>query len=203
MGGIAVIVIGMVVAARYGAIHAKSAAPKTPQAVTVSAKTTADHSPEASRAAGGAAAHTQPPAKAAAEHSVVEKSKSAAAAKPASNMLIVANGPAPAKAPAIAPTAADASHANEAPVTITGCLETTVDENEFRLTDTEGANAPKSRSWKSGFLKKNATPVSLIGFSDPTGLKKLVGHRVSATGMLTSGELRLRSYKAAGASCSN
>jgi hypothetical protein len=119
-------------------------------------------------------------------------------------MLIVANGPAPAPAPSIAPTASAATtQAHQAPITITGCLETTVEETEFRLTDTQGADVPKARSWKSGFLKKSATPVALVGFPDATGLKKLVGHRVAATGMLTSNELHVRSFKPAGASCTN
>jgi cell pole-organizing protein PopZ len=101
-------------------------------------------------------------------------------------------------APAIPPTPTEVA---AQPVTITGCLETTVQENEFRLTDTEGADAPKSRSWKSGFMKKSAAPVSLVELGDPTGLKKLVGRRVTATGLLASGELRVRSVKPAGAAC--
>jgi len=91
--------------------------------------------------------------------------------------------------------------AGQLPVTITGCLETTVDEIEFRLTDTEGADAPKARSWKSGFLKKSPAPVALVDLSDPAGLRKYVGRRVAATGLLTSGELRVRSFRPAGASC--
>jgi len=207
---IAVAVVATVVLiVRFAARHAATAAAKTQQAA-VSA-------PPAAPSAAPAPAPPQHPrlaSKPAAEKHVAEKAPAPAAksAKPAnapssgtsSNMLIVANGPAPAPAPAIAPTAADAaSQAHQTPVTITGCLETTVEETEFRLTDTEGADVPKSRSWKSGFLKKSATPVALVGFSDPAPLKKLVGRRVSATGMLTSGELHLRSYKPAGASCSN
>src|SRR5262249_1778849 len=51
--------------------------------------------------------------------------------------------------------AAPASTANQT-VTINGCLEMTVDQDQFRLTDTGGAGAPKARSWKSGFLKKGS-----------------------------------------------
>jgi len=206
IGGIAVLVVGTAVAARWGAMRAKSAAPeamKTDLSVTVSPQTPATTAPAAPTHAPRAHATPSAAEKPAAPKPAGAKTTSAKEGAAPSNLLIVANGPAPAKAPAIAPTAADASHVNQAPVTITGCLETTVQESEFRLTDTEGADAPKSRSWKSGFLKKSATPISLVGYSDPTGLKKLVGHRVSATGMLTSGELHLRSYKPAGASCSN
>ena len=39
-------------------------------------------------------------------------------------------------------------------VTITGCLEVSTSGDTFRLTDTEGVDAPKSRSWRSGFFKK-------------------------------------------------
>jgi hypothetical protein len=87
------------------------------------------------------------------------------------------------------------------PVTITGCLETTVDEDRFRLTDTEGADAPKARSWRSGFLTKRSAPVELIDLSDPLGARKYVGHRVVATGLLTSRALRVRSLESVGTSC--
>jgi len=90
------------------------------------------------------------------------------------------------------------SHAS---VTITGCLETIVDEDRFRLTDIEGADAPKGRSWRSGFLKKRPAPVDLVELPDPSGLRKYVGHRVMATGLLTSRELRVRSLQPAGVSC--
>jgi len=103
-------------------------------------------------------------------------------------------------APAVASTAPpDAT--SQVPVTITGCLETTVDEDQFRLTDTEGADAPKARSWRSGFLKKRSTPVELVELSDPVGMRKYVGRRVVATGLLTSRELRVRSLQSAGSSC--
>jgi tetratricopeptide (TPR) repeat protein len=49
-----------------------------------------------------------------------------------------------------------------APITITGCLEVSVDHDEFRLTDTDGVDAPTSRSWKSGFLKKRPATVALL-----------------------------------------
>jgi hypothetical protein len=87
------------------------------------------------------------------------------------------------------------------PVTITGCLETTVDEDRFRLTDTEGADAPKARSWRSGFLTKRSAPVELIDLSDPLGARKYVGRRVVATGLLTSRALRVRTLESVGAPC--
>jgi hypothetical protein len=84
---------------------------------------------------------------------------------------------------------------------MTGCLETAVDGDQFRLTDIEGADTPKARSWRSGFLKKRSAPVDLVDFSDPVGLRKFVGRRVVATGLLAGRELRVHSLQAAGTSC--
>ena len=104
--------------------------------------------------------------------------------------------------PAVAPRndAAKSEAANRA-VTISGCLEMTVDEGQFRLSDTDGADAPKARSWRSGFLKKGSAPVELLGFSDAPTLRSYVGHRVVATGLLSGRQLRVRSVQATGSSC--
>ena len=85
--------------------------------------------------------------------------------------------------------------------TISGCLESTVDEDQFRLTDIDGANAPKARSWRSGFLKRRSTPVELVELSDVVALRRYVGHRVTATGVLTGRQLRVHSVTDAGSSC--
>jgi hypothetical protein len=84
---------------------------------------------------------------------------------------------------------------------MTGCLETAVVGDQFRLTDIESADAPKARSWRSGFLKKRSAPVEIVDFSDPVGLRQYVGRRVVATGLLSGRELRVRSLQAAGPSC--
>src|SRR5215212_4836681 len=102
-----------------------------------------------------------------------------------------------AAAPAAAATVASA----QPPVTITGCLETTTDGREFRLTDTEGDNAPTSRGWRSGFLKKRTSAVELLSPPDPLALRNYVGHRVAATGMLDDRALTMRSFAPAGAAC--
>jgi hypothetical protein len=86
-------------------------------------------------------------------------------------------------------------------VTITGCLEVSTDGHEFRLADTEGADAPRSRSWRTGFLRKRTAPVSLVGSPDPLTLKKNVGKRVAATGLLTDRELQVSSLRPVGTSC--
>jgi len=86
-------------------------------------------------------------------------------------------------------------------VTITGCLEISTNEDEFRLTDTEGADAPKSRSWRTGFLKKRSAAVALVAPPDPQALRKQVGKRVAATGVLTSRDLKVTSTRVVGSSC--
>jgi hypothetical protein len=88
-----------------------------------------------------------------------------------------------------------------APVTLTGCLEMSVDRDEFRLSDPEGADAPRARSWRTGFLKKRPTPVALVESPDPHGLQIQVGKRVAATGTLVDHELKVSSVAVVGASC--
>jgi hypothetical protein len=83
-------------------------------------------------------------------------------------------------------------------VTITGCLET--DDERFRLNDTTGLDAPKSRSWKTGFLKKRPAPIAVVDGGD-VGLPAHIGHRVSLTGTLVDRNLRVRSLHRIAASC--
>ena len=85
-------------------------------------------------------------------------------------------------------------------VTVTGCLESS-GNNRYQLTDTEGAEAPRSRSWRSGFLKKRSTSVALVAPPDPETLRTQVGQRIAATGELTSRELRVTSLQVLGARC--
>jgi hypothetical protein len=86
-------------------------------------------------------------------------------------------------------------------VTLTGCLEVSVDRDEFRLSDTDGVDAPRSRSWRTGFLKKRPTPVTLVEPPDPRGLQIQVGKRVAATGLLTDRELKVSAVRVVGPSC--
>src|SRR5262245_27319358 len=99
--------------------------------------------------------------------------------------------------PAPASPAADESAA----VTVTGCLESSGNDNRFRLTDTDGIDAPKSRSWRTGFLRKRSTSVALVEPPDPHALQAQVGQRVTATGLLTNRELRVTSLRAIGPRC--
>ncbi len=101
----------------------------------------------------------------------------------------------------IAPASSSTTIGGNAAVTITGCLEVSVDHDEFRLTDTDGAAAPKSRSWRTGFLKKRSAPVALIAPPDVMALQTHVGHRVSATGVLTSHDLKVSTLRVVGPAC--
>jgi hypothetical protein len=86
-----------------------------------------------------------------------------------------------------------------AAVTITGCLER--DDDTFRLRDTAGADAPKLRSWKSGFLKKGSASIEVVDAANRLKLANHIGQRVSVTGMLANREMQARSLQRVGASC--
>ena len=85
------------------------------------------------------------------------------------------------------------------PVTITGCLEDGRDG--FRLKDTSGTDAPKARSWKTGFLKKSSPSIEVIDAANRLQLPTHVGQRVSVTGVLVDREMKARSLKRIATSC--
>jgi hypothetical protein len=135
------------------------------------------------------------------------ESTSAATAAPASTLAPSAPtdaGPARAEraaAPAARAQSGDAVKAaqNAEPVTIEGCL---VQDNEaFRLKNTGGEDAPKGRSWKSGFLKKSSKTIELVDARHRMNLARHVGERVSVTGMLEERELQGTSIKRLAESC--
>ncbi len=95
---------------------------------------------------------------------------------------------------------ADAKAPKAAPVTITGCLEQ--NDETFRLKDAAGADVPKSRSWKSGFLKKGSASIQVVDAAHRVKLTDHVGERVSVTGRLVDREMQVRSLQRVGASCS-
>ena len=86
-----------------------------------------------------------------------------------------------------------------ASVTITGCLERS--DAAYRLKDTSGADAPKTRSWKSGFLKKNAATIEIVDPAKRLKLSDHVGQRVSVSGTLADREITARSLQRVSASC--
>jgi hypothetical protein len=139
---------------------------------------------------------------------VVPREMPAAAKKPASSRAS-ATVPAPARRPSadapetIAPapeTESTAPLAKSAPVTITGCLERS--DETFRLKDTAGADAPKSRSWKSGFLRKASASIEVVDAAHRLKLPDHVGQRVSVTGRLVDREMQVGSLQRIAASCS-
>jgi hypothetical protein len=109
------------------------------------------------------------------------------------------------KAP-LKPRAAEANGASAAPksaselpdaVMLEGCLEQ--NGEAFRLKNTTGEDAPKSRSWKSGFLKKGPRPVDIVDWNNR--LKNHVGERIAVSGMFVDGEMRVRTLRRVAASC--
>ena len=89
--------------------------------------------------------------------------------------------------------------ASMTPVTITGCLEER--DSALRLKNTEGDDVPKSRSWKSGFLKKSATPIDVVEASSRLKLSSHVGERVNVTGVLVDRQMKVRSLQTVAAAC--
>lgn len=86
------------------------------------------------------------------------------------------------------------------PVTITGCLQR--DSDSFRLKDTTGADVPKARSWKSGFLKKGSASIDLVDAAGgSTKFRDHVGERVSVTGTLRDREMKVRTLRRVAPSC--
>ena len=85
------------------------------------------------------------------------------------------------------------------PVTLTGCLEQNHDT--FRLKDTAGAEAPKSRSWKTLGLTKHASSVTVVDSAKRLKLGTHVGERISVTGMLADNEMQGRTLKSVSPSC--
>ena len=86
-------------------------------------------------------------------------------------------------------------------VTITGCLERS--DESFRLTNTSGATAPTSRSWKSAFLKKRPATIDVVEAVKRLNLKGHVGERVAVTGTLVDREMRVGSLQRVASSCSS
>lgn len=122
--------------------------------------------------------------------------KSAATARKTSAMQVQARNSPTSTAPAV-----ESAAKSEEPilVTITGCLER--DADMYRLKDTTGTDAPKSRSWKSGFLKKSAATIEVLDATNRLRLSNYVGRRVSVTGMLADQELQGRSLRRIAESC--
>jgi hypothetical protein len=175
-------------AATQPTVAAPAAAPAAPAPAAPIASTTASPkktAPKAAKRAGGPVTIVVPPPLA------ETRSSEEAPMKPADVT------PSTASAPAVAATETSAV----APVTITGCLEASVSDDRFRLTDTEGESVPKARSWRSGFLKKRSAAIDLVGVSDARALEMQVGKRIAATGVLTNRALKINSVRVVSPYC--
>jgi hypothetical protein len=111
----------------------------------------------------------------------------------------IAPKPAAEKAKTNAPANSPVRTAANRAVTVTGCLEK--NDDGYRLKDTSGLAAPKSRSWKSGFLRKGSASVDVVSASHAVALNSEVGHRVAVTGPLTDREMRAESVQRVATSC--
>ena len=132
------------------------------------------------------------------------KSPAARAAKPAAapNTVVAtataepADATLPAKGtPAMESRSVATKHQDEESIatTIGGCL--VHDDGMFKLKDTDGDHAPKSRSWKSGFIKKGPARIELVDASHRVDFTSHVGYRVNVSGMLADREMQVRSIK--------
>jgi|SRR6516165_9669773 len=86
------------------------------------------------------------------------------------------------------------------PVTLEECLEQSGDA--FHLKGTTGVDAPKARSWKTGFLHKGSATVDVVDSTASLGLANRVGTRVSVTGTLVDREMQARAIHRVASSCS-
>ena len=107
---------------------------------------------------------------------------------------------APATTSASAP-AATGTTGSAKPITVTGCLERT--DDGYRLKETSGDDAPKARSWKSGFLKKSAATLDVVDPSRTLQLGTHVGRRVSVTGTVVDRDLAAKSVRRLGSCAAN
>ena len=83
--------------------------------------------------------------------------------------------------------------------TIEGCL--VQDANQFQLKNTSGEDAPKGRSWKSGFLHRSSKTIDVLDENHRLNLTRHVGERVTITGLLDERELQGTSLKRVAESC--
>src|SRR4030095_13392008 len=81
----------------------------------------------------------------------------------------------------------------------TGWLE--ADDQVFKLKDTTGLDAPTSRSWKTGFLKKRSASIEVSETANGVSVTNHVGQRVALTGTLVDREMNVRSVQRLADSC--
>ena len=82
------------------------------------------------------------------------------------------------------------------PATIAGCLG--VEDDSFWLKNVSGDAAPKSRSWKSGFLRKKSSSIELVDRATTRRLAAYVGQRIETTGLLVDRQMRVKALRVLG-----
>ena len=82
-------------------------------------------------------------------------------------------------------------------VTISGCLD--FDGKSTWLKNASGVDAPRTRSWRSGFLKKRSSRIALV--DGPSSAEAYDGRPVSVTGVLVDREMRVSSLKPIAGDC--
>ncbi|HMD35121.1 MAG TPA: hypothetical protein VKH42_09140, partial [Vicinamibacterales bacterium] len=97
--------------------------------------------------------------------------------------------------------AASSAKAAATTTTMTGCLH--ADGSKFMLGNVEGANAPKTRNWKTGYVTKTTKDVEVVGASSSLKLKDQVGHKVTVSGTRDGDtHFKAQSIKQVARSCS-
>jgi hypothetical protein len=146
------------------------------------------------------AVKSEPPSAKASEADTVIEPRASAVVEPVKSATVAEPSPEPATRAVSAEHASTAAVETVASVTITGCLEH--DDEAFWLSDASGADAPVSRSWRSGFLKKRPSRIELVDAAHALRLTNYVGQRVAATGTLVNREMKTHSLHPVGSSCS-
>ena len=127
-----------------------------------------------------------------------EPQTSAAAAEVSGNVAAPASSARTAASTSAAVTANSVSPKSST-VTITGCLQR--GGEAFRLTDTDGSDAPRARSWKTGFLKKGRATIDVTDAANRLRMGSHVGQRVSVTGLLEDRQMQARSLRRIAPAC--
>jgi hypothetical protein len=103
----------------------------------------------------------------------------------------IAPAPAPVRASALADTQVAVPAASIDTVTISGCLD--FDGKAAWLKNTSGIDTPRTRSWRSGFLKKSTPRIALV--DGPASVEAYDGRQVSVTGVLVDRQMHVSSLK--------
>lgn len=81
-------------------------------------------------------------------------------------------------------------------LTVEGCLES--DGATYRLKNTTGLDAPKARTWRTGFLMKRSSTIGLVDATGRLRLQDHIGRRVAATGTVVDREMQATTLREVG-----